>query len=205
MIQNVVYPRHNYSICCFVSRHIARYFCLYCSVFYRSKVALHHTVCCCSVEGLSERAFSQEKECYDFHQKKSLKFFSWSALSQQHAIWTFCQKDFDRLFWSKSAFSFKIFFAFLGSFIKVFNIYKLRLYKIKFDAWPIRSTVCSINLMWSSTDTGTVSSGAFLISSNPFHKLERSPRTSKIFCCNFSVVASWFRTCALYPMIGFTK
>ena len=51
----------------------------------------------------------------------------------------------------------------------------------------------------------TVSSAAFLISSNPFHNLKRSPRTSKIFCCIFSMVASRFRTCVLCPVMDFTK
>ena len=72
--------------------------CLYCSVFYRSKISLHYMVYCCSVKGLSERTFWQEEECYDFHQRKLPKLFSWSVLFQLHAIWTFCQKDFDRLF-----------------------------------------------------------------------------------------------------------
>ena len=118
------------------------------------------------------------------------KFFSWKVLFQQHAIWTFCQKDFDCLFEVKLPFPLNCFFAFFGFFIKVFNIWKRQLYKIKFDAWPRRSTVCSINLMWSSTGCGTVSSGSFLISSNLFHNLERDPRTSRILYWNFWIVAS---------------
>ena len=120
---------------------------------------------------------------------------------QEDAIWTFSQKDFDSLFEVNLLFPSKYFFAFLGSFIKVFNICKRRLCRIAFDAWAGRSTVCSINLMWFSIDTGIVSSRAFLIFSKPFDGLERGPRTSKIFCWNFTIVASWFRTCALYPMI----
>ena len=45
--------------------HTARYVCLDCLVFFRSKIAIHHTVCYCSVKGLSKRAFWQEEECYD--------------------------------------------------------------------------------------------------------------------------------------------
>ena len=138
-------------------------------------------VCCFSVKALSERAFWQEEERYDFHQKKPPKFFSWSVLFQQYTIWNFCQKDFDLLFEINLPFPSKYFFAFLGIFIKVFNICRRRLYKIEFDTWPRRSTVCSVNLMWSLTGSGTVSSGAFLITFNPFHKLERGPRTCKIF------------------------
>ena len=59
--------------------------------------------------------------------------------------------------------------------------------------------------MWSSTGTRAVSSRAFFIFFNPFHNLERGPRTSKIFCWSFFFVASWFKTCALYPIIDFTK
>ena len=122
--------------------------------------------------------FGRRRSATTSTRKSSKVFFLERSISTTCDV-NFLPKRLWSSFWSKSVFSFKIFFAFLGSFIKVFNICKRRLCKIEFDAWPRRSTVCSVNLMWSSTGTGAVSSGAFVISSNRFHNLERGPEHLK--------------------------
>ena len=70
------------------------------------------------VRWMAERAFWQEEERYDFHQRKPPKFFSWRVLFQQHAIWTFCQKDFDRLFEVNQPFLSRYFLLFWGPLLK---------------------------------------------------------------------------------------
>ena len=94
---NFAYLRHHCSICSFVSHYIAHYVCLDCLVFYRGKNALHHTVNCCAVKTLKE-LFGRRRSAMISTRKKPPMFFSWSVLFQQHATWTFCHKDFDRLF-----------------------------------------------------------------------------------------------------------
>lgn len=154
-------------------------------------MALHHTLSCCSMkEGPVRKRFLAEARVLRFPLKKAS-----NVRVLEHSASATCDLNFlpkRSLLYIKSAFSFKTFKYFCGSFIEGFNICKCWPYKIEFAPWPRRITAGSINLMWSYT--GTVSSGGIF-----FHNLGSGPITSKKFLLKL------FHCCLLVFSMDFTK
>ena len=132
-------------------------------------------------------------------------FTTWDLFFLCNKLWSFLC--------IRLIFSFRTNFTFLGSFSKDFNMFRCRLHNIEFYAFLRKTADCSISLIWSSiginTVAGTVSTEElcpfFLVPSSPLHNLEPASIILKVFCWNFSIVWSWFKTEELCPIIDLTE
>ena len=153
-------------------------------------MALYHTLCCCSVkEGSVRKELLAEARVLRFSLKNSSNVRVLErSVSVTCGLYVLPKRS---LLYIKSAFSFKTFKFFCGSFIEDFNICKCWPYKIESASWPRRITAGSINLMWFSTET--VSSGGIL---NTLHSLQQTKKRPhniwKIFVETFPLLHPGF-------------
>ena len=73
-------------------------------------------------------------------------------------------------------------YAFLGSFVIIFQMLSQGVYETEGEAGPNNKISCSIKVTnWSTGTLTALSAGALPMFSDPFQKRDKGPITSKIF------------------------